>query len=165
MNTGQMMITIGAIMLLTLVIVRVNNGFLSTDSVLMRSKFGVLAVSLATSMIEEANGKAFDHNTDTTSVSAITQLTSTLGPETGETYSTFNDFDDYHNYLRYTATDSTIVSAPFKIYCRVNYINPSDPDDSSATRTWHKKIYVEVSSPNMEDTIKMSSVFSYWFFR
>ncbi|OGU34246.1 MAG: hypothetical protein A2068_04875 [Ignavibacteria bacterium GWB2_35_6b] len=165
MNTGQMMITIGAIMLLTLVIMRVNNGFLSTDEVLMRSKFGVLAVSLATSMIEEANGKAFDNNTDTTSVSTITQLTNTLGPESGETYLTFNDFDDFNNYLRYTATDSTIKSAPFKIFCRVNYINPGSPSDSTATRTWHKKISVEVSSPNMEDTIKMSSVFSYWYFR
>jgi len=165
MNTGQMMITIGAIMLLTLVIMRVNNGFLSTDEVLMRSKFGVLAVSLATSMIEEANGKAFDNNTDTTSVSSTTQLTNSLGPESGETYADFNDFDDYDNYIRYTIADSTIVSAPFKIVCRVNYINPADPDDSTNTRTWHKKIFVEVSSPNMEDTVKMSSVFSYWYFR
>lgn len=165
MNTGQMMITIGAIMLLTLVIIRVNNGFLSTDEVLMRSKFGVLAVSLATSMVEEANGKAFDHNTDTTSVSSTTELSNTLGPESGEAYSAYNDFDDFNDYTRYTITDSTIVSAPFKIYCRVNYINTSAPDDSTNTRTWHKKISVEVSSPNMEDTVRMSSVFSYWYFR
>ena len=165
MNTGQMMITIGAIMLLTLVIIRVNNGFLSTDEVLMRSKFGVLAVSLATSMIEEANGKAFDNNTDTTSVTSTTQLTNSLGPASGEQYSSFNDVDDFNNYTRYTITDSTIKSAPFKIYCRVNYVNPSAPKDSTNTRTWHKKISVEVSSPNMEDTIKMSSIFSYWYFR
>lgn len=165
MNTGQMMITIGAIMLLTLVILRVNNGFLSTDEVLMRSKFGVLAVSLATSMIEEANGKAFDHNTDTTSVSSTTDLTNTLGPESGESYPDFNDFDDYDNFIRYTQDDTTIVSAPFQIICRVNYINPANPDDSTNTRTWHKKIYVEVSSPYMEDTIRMSSIFSYWYFR
>ncbi len=69
MNTGQMMLTIGALILLSLVVLRVNNGFLNTNSVLIDSKLGVLATSVATSIIEEATGKAFDEKTDGASVS------------------------------------------------------------------------------------------------
>jgi len=39
MNTDQMMITIAAIMLLSLVILKENNGFLSTNSVLIYVDF------------------------------------------------------------------------------------------------------------------------------
>ena len=167
MNTGQMLITIGAMMLLSLVLLRVNNNFLSTSTVLFESKFGVLAVSLATSVIEEANSKAFDHNTDTNSVADLTELTpsASLGPEGTEVYETFNDFDDFDGYHRNTASDTTIISAEFDIDCVVDYINPSNPDATTTNRTWHKKITVTVTSPSMQDTVRMSSIYSYWYFR
>ena len=73
-----MLITVGAMILLSLVILRVNNGFLYTETALMETKFNVLAVSLATSMIEEATSKAFDKNTDTASVSSTSLLSKSL---------------------------------------------------------------------------------------
>lgn len=162
MGMGQTLITVGAIMLLSLVILRVNNNFLSTNTVLLTSKFGVLGVSLATSYIEEANGKAFDQNTDTTTVSATSQL-STCGPETGEVYPNFNDFDDYDGL---SIIDSTMPTAHFKIDCLVDYINTSNPDLPVSQKTWHKRILVTITSPSMpEDTVRMSSIFSYWYFR
>ncbi len=103
MNTGQMMITLGAMMLLGTIILKVNAGFLNTNNVLLDSKFGVLAVSIATSVIEEATGKAFDAKTDTNSVNNLTDLTTSasLGHGPGEVYPYFNDFDDY-NGLTYS---------------------------------------------------------------
>lgn len=168
MGTGQMMITMGALMLLALVVLRVNNGFFNTSSVLLDSKLGVLATSVATSVIEEATGKAFDHNTDSTSVADLTKLSSTLGPETGETRSTFNDFDDFDGY---SAIDTTMPAADFTVDCVVDYVNDTNLDGKTSTRTWHKKITVFVSSPSMlgdddvPDTIAMSAVYSYWYFR
>lgn len=162
MGMGQTLITVGAIMLLSLVILRVNNNFLSTNTVLLTSKFGVLGVSLATSIIEEANGKAFDQNTDTTTVTATNQL-STIGPESGEVYPNFNDFDDFDGL---SIVDSTMPTAKFKIDCEVDYINTTNPDVPVAIKTWHKRIFVTITSPSMpEDTVRMSSIFSYWFFR
>lgn len=161
MNTGQMLITMAALMLLSLVVLRVNNGFLSTNTVMMESKFGVLGVSLATSMIEEANGKAFDQNTDSNTVTS-TSLLSSLGPESGEVYPNFNDFDDFNGLVK---TDSTLPSAVFKIACEVNYINPATPEVASGSKTWHKKITVTVTSESMEDTVKMSTIYSYFYFR
>ncbi|MCZ7602344.1 MAG: hypothetical protein QY331_14830 [Melioribacteraceae bacterium] len=161
MNTGQMLITIAALMLLTLVILRVNNNFLSTNTILMENKFGVLAVSLATSILEEAKGKAFDHNTDTNTVTSSNQL-STIGPESGEVYPNFNDFDDFNGFSK---IDSTLPSAPFKIECEVHYINPSNPNLTTGSKTWHKRMNVTVSSDFMQDTIRLTSIYSYFFFR
>lgn len=161
MNMGQMMLTLGAMVLLGLVILRVNNGFLSTGVVLDQSKYEVLAVSLATSMIEEASGKAFDQNTDTSTVASVASL-SNIGKESGEVYPHFNDFDDYNGLVK---VDNTMPSASFTILCSVCYVNPANPDQTSGTKTWHKKMTVAVSSPLMADTVRMSSIYSYFYFR
>ncbi len=168
MNTSQMLITLGALVLLSLVILRVNRSFLTTDSVLLDSKIGVLAVSIATSVLEEANGKAFDENTDTTSIDDVNLLSATLGPEAGETYPNFDDFDDYNGL---TKIDSTNPIATFTVNCEVSYVQPSNLDANATNKTWHKKLTVYVTSPSMlghddkQDTLKMSTVYSYWYFR
>ncbi|MCU7496885.1 MAG: hypothetical protein HF314_10320 [Ignavibacteria bacterium] len=150
--------------LLSLLVLRMNTTFLSTGDVMYNTKYGVLAVSLGTSMIEEANSKSFDCNTDTNSVYTLAAITDpvSLGPEPGENFITFNDFDDFNNYEK---VDSTMPSAVFKIRCKVGYINPSNPDVFVSQKTWHKKILVTVTSSSMQDTVRLSSVFSYWFFR
>ncbi len=164
MNTGQMLLTLGAIILLSVLTLRLNNNNLQTEKVLLNTKFGVLATSLATSTIEEANSKAFDVATEDTMVTSTSQLTSPsgLGPKSGETYPNFNDFDDFDGFVR---IDSTMPSAVFKIEATVAYVNPSNPDSTVSTQTWHKKITVSVSSPLMKDTVRLSSIFSYWYFR
>ncbi|MCG6913762.1 hypothetical protein LJE86_07575, partial [bacterium BMS3Abin03] len=60
MNTGQSLLTIGALLILSLTVLRVNNSILVTDNILQDSKLGVLATSVATSLMEEASKKAFD---------------------------------------------------------------------------------------------------------
>lgn len=167
MNTGQMLITIGAIILLALVILRVNTNFFHTSSVMLDTKFGVMAVSLGTSIIEEASSKAFDAVTDTNSVSTTSSLTSAwgLGPKVGEVYPYFNDFDDFDGFVKTTAGDSTFQSAIFNAVCTVNYVNPTAPDVPVSYQTWHKKLTVVITSPSMSDTVTLSSIFSYWYFR
>lgn len=141
-----------------------NTTFMSTGDVMYNTKYGVLAVSLGTSMIEEANSKSFDCNTDTNYVSTLDSVTAVtdLGPEAGETFSNFNDFDDFNNYEK---IDTTMPSAKFKIQCKVGYVDPGNPDVFVNKKTWHKLIKVTVTSPSMQDTVRLSSVFSYWFFR
>jgi hypothetical protein len=168
MNTGQMLITVGAILLLSLVIMRVNTSFLTTNTIMSDSKYGLLGVSFASSKIEEAISKAFDKATiDNQIVTDSTLFTKStlLGPESGEVYPYFDDFDDYDGYVDSTSADSTVKSDVFYISCKVDYVKTSNLDGISTTQTWHKKITVIVRSKTMEGTIKMSSVFSYWYFR
>ena len=162
MNTGQMIMTLGAMMLLAAIMLRVNTANLTNESIRDETQYGVLATSIATSIIEEAQSKAFDEKTDTMNVTALTQLTSVLGPESGETEATFDDFDDYHGF---TKRDSTMRSAIFDISCAVVYVTPDNINGSTSNRTWNKKIVVTITRPFSADTFKTASVFSYWYFR
>jgi MSHA pilin protein MshD len=163
MNTGQSLLSIGALLLLSLTVLRVNNSILATDETLQDSKLGVLAVSLATSVIEEASKKAFDAITADGAITDLSALTSpySLGPGAGETPETFNDFDDYNGYTKH----DTINTIDYTIACQVNYISPDNVDGIIMERTWHKKINVILTSSLMNDTLNFSSVYSYWHFR
>lgn len=165
MNSGQMLLSIGALLLLSLTVLRVNNTILQTDSVMMDSKFGILATSIATSFIEKASKKAFDANTFEDAVSTLSELTpaSGLGPASGETTpETFNDFDDFNGY---TEQITNLPSAIFDVSCTVCYTNPTNPDGKLTTQSWNKRMTVKVSSPSSQDTIKLSTIYSYWHFR
>ena len=143
---------------------------MNTSSVLYNTKFGVLAVSLGTSIIEEANGKAFDLAVSEDAITDINLLTApqSLGAASGEVYPNFNDFDDFNGF---TKTVTNMPSAEFKILCSVKYVSEANPSIVSSVRTWHKRIDVSVTSESMknanneQDTIKLSSVYSYWYFR
>lgn len=177
MNTGQMMLTVAAIFLLTLVILRVTSNLLTTDNVMNNSKVSLMAVSLATSLMEEATGKAFDKNTDNGVVISTADLTpvASLGSETGEIYPNFNDFDDYNFFLTIPKIDSIDVAQDkyliFQIFCKVNYVSDSNPMGTSSTPTWHKRLSIKVTSNAMrdeaigrQDTVRISTIFSYWYF-
>ena len=72
MNTGQMLLTIGAMLLLSTLVLKVNTTNMTTDSVRAEAQYGVLATSIITSFMEEAKGLAFDSVTDSNSSSIMT---------------------------------------------------------------------------------------------
>ncbi len=169
MNGGQMMITIGALMLLSIVILRVNSGNLNTHEVLIDSKVQILATSLANSIIEEAFTKEFDEYNVNYPAELLSNLTSVsdLGKDAGESYPNFDDMDDFnglHIFKNIAGADN------YEISSSVEYVNSANPEVASSIRTWDKKITVKVTSKGMlnrngvQDTIKMSSVRSYWYF-
>lgn len=176
MNTGQMLITIGAITLLSLVILRVSSTLLFTNDVLDRSKIGLLAVSMATSIIEEVNSKAFDENTISGSVSSTNGLSAVLRPEPHEMYPDFDDIDDYNEFVLAPKIDTVVISdAAYIVFytnCAIDYVQEGDPEATSVQRTWDKRFVVKVTSPAMlnedtgkQDTIALKTLFSYWYFR
>ena len=171
MGTGQTMITLFAMVLLSFLILRVNSLFLQTNTTLYTTKFDVLAFSIAQSMIQEIEANSFDQNTVSAAVTNTSGLSTILGPESGETFATYNDVDDYNNYTR---TVSNLPSAVFYIKCKVDYVTSAAPDVATSTPTWNKRITVYVTSPSMmisstdvtkADTVKISQVFSYWTFK
>jgi hypothetical protein len=184
MGTGQTMLTMAAMVLLSFLILRVNNVFLQTTTTLNTSKFDVLAHSLAQSMIQEIEANAFDENTVSAVVSATSGLSTVLGPDGSEVYPNFDDIDDYNNFTKIDTVpkNSGVV---FNIKCKVDYVTSAAPDVATATPTWNKRITVYVTSPFMiqnaltnqyytkvksttpiiQDTVKLSQVFSYWIFK
>jgi len=178
MNTGQMLLSLGALIFLSTIVLRFNRAVLTSDEVMYNSKFNVLAASLCTSLIEEARGKAFDQETDSAAVTKVDQLSTTLGPDFGETYETFNDFDDFNDFGEtyetfndfddfngFVKVDSTMPSAVFYVTSKVTYVEANNILNILTKRSWHKMITVTVMSSSMKDPVQMSSTFSYWYFR
>lgn len=178
MTTGQSLMSIGALLLLSITVLRVNNTILYSDSVMYDSKYAIMANSIATSIIEKAsrirpNGQSmhFDENTILNQLTDSTQLTqyTSLGKETGETNEDqFDDFDDYNGY---TQQDNHYGSVTFYSKCEVCYVMPNNPDVKLNKTSWHKKLSVAVTWRQNErpvgfvtDTVRQSTIFSYWWY-
>jgi len=164
MNTGQMLLTIGAVILLGMTVITVNSTFSQHGMVLEKTEVGVYATSLATSLIQEATGRAFDENTVDTVANSTTDFTlpGNIGPETGEVYPAFDDFDDYDGLVRTVDVQGTDI---FTVWSTVRYVADNNPNSTSTNRTYHKRIDIAVAGSSSADTIRMSSIYSYWSFR
>ena len=183
MGSGQMLLTLGAMMLLGIIILTANSTMLDNEQVVMDSEFGVAAISLATSLVEEVQGKVFDAAGADSGITSLSKLTpvGSLGPSMIEQYRTtdttkadFNDVDDFNNFwIEYVAdtTRSRIATyrgeargfrADYFIKARVYYVDKSNPDGISSFPTWHKKVVITVTSPSSRDTLRFPTIVSYW---
>jgi len=190
MNTGQMMLTIAALILLGTTVFTVNSNNLQHGTILRQTELGIYAVSLATSVIQRASGMSFDEKTignnsvPTSILPAAGVLSTVLGIESGAANITgpaeianndtsFDDFDDYNNFMK----DSSITGVEtFHISAKVYYVNQSKPYSLSGTPTWLKQMNIMVnntisrkvfegiaSDPDKgTDTVKMSYIFSFY---
>ena len=102
MNSGNQLLSIAAIFLLQLLIMNANKHTIEKMLIKNANTSVIAASSVAQSMIEEIQNKAFDENTVSKSVLNDADLTdlSILGPDTGEFNNTqFDDIDDYNGYV------------------------------------------------------------------
>lgn len=159
MSNIQTFLTLGAMIFLTMTSFRFNTVILENSTIEMENKVMLTAFSLADDMIEEIKVRAFDQATIKFPTASLGNLTTTdnLGPETGETYPNFNDIDDFNGYTKY-------VTAPhaedYYVTTKVQYVNETNPDQVSSSRTYYKKVTVTVSSPYMRNAINLSYIFS-----
>jgi hypothetical protein len=168
MNTGQTMLAMGAMMLLSFIVLRFNSIHLTSAQASYNSKFGIVATSLANSLIEEAKDRAFDAKAldSTITITSASDFSTTLGKEIGEIYPDFNDFDDYDNlfYIDSLSLKNPQTGLPtkFEIRSTVEYVSDATPWIKSMVKTYHKKIVVSVFSSAMMDTVQLGTVFSFW---
>ncbi len=159
MNTGHSFLSIGALLLFSLVSLNFNSSVLSNTTVEVENKVYLTAFSLADDLIEEIKQKAFDASTldfPTTDPSTLTGAYS-LGHGGWETYPDYNDIDDYNGFVQ-------SVSAPhaegYEITCVVQYVDGDDPDQIVSTQTFYKKVTVTVDSPYLRSPIQLSHIFT-----
>ena len=164
MGTGQTLLTIIAMMMLSRMAISVNRSNSGGGSSVEMAAYRITAVSIGTSLIEEATGLAFDSKSDTVGISTPTNFTApgSLGPD-GAIYPHYNDFDDFNCFSHW---DTLPGSAIFHDTANVDYVTISGNVIShSASQTYNKRIIVKVSSKWMKDTLTFTTVDSYWFFR
>jgi hypothetical protein len=153
------MLTMGAMMLVSLSSLRFNSIMLQNSTIETENKVYLTAFSLADDMIEEIKNKSFDEATllyPTTATAVLTKSDS-LGHEPGEVYSNFDDIDDYNNY-------SKLISAPhaedYTVSCKVFYVDANNQDNKITTQSFYKKVTVTVSSPFLRNSVNLSYVFT-----
>ncbi len=159
MSSVQSMLTIAALVFLSMISLQFNRTALNTQTAEIENKIYLTAFSLADDMIEEIKVKGFDETTVPFPTNVTTNLTSlaNFGPDVGESYGNFDDVDDYNGYNK-------LVSAPhaedYYVAVAVKYVEEDDPDDDSSVQTFYKKVTVTVSSPYAGNPIKLSFIFT-----
>lgn len=172
MGLGQMMMSVLAMGMLATVMLTVNTNTQDSNNAVQMSQYRIMAASLATSTIQRATGLAFDENTVSSNVTAVTGLSTYLGVDGAEVdtlENTFDDFDDYNGFHKWVKGDSVFFrSADFYVWSTVDYVTISGNTvvtSPMAARTYSKRIIVYVASPYMTDTLNASTIYSYWYFR
>jgi hypothetical protein len=160
MSNIQSILAIGSIFLLSLASLSFNGALLQSNTAEIENKVYLTAFSLADDMIEEIKGKAYDENTITfpTVNRATLTPTASLGKDAGETYPYFDDVDDYNNFAR----DADAPHAEkYHIAVKVYYVSETDPNVTSSTQTFDKRVDVTVSSPYLNHNVLLSFVFTH----
>jgi hydroxymethylpyrimidine pyrophosphatase-like HAD family hydrolase len=155
MNTGQSFMSIGAIILLSLVSLSFNSAVLQNTTLETENKVYLTAFSLADDLIEEIKQKAFDEKTIDFQAINVNQLTYPPNKESGEVWPYFDDIDDYNNYAK-------PVSLPhaegYTVSCIVNYSTANG--DDIFVRSFYKKVIIKVTSDYMSSPLYLKYVFS-----
>lgn len=187
MGTAQMLMVVIAMFLLGIIIFSANSTMAENDIVVKDSEFGVAAISLATSLIEEVEGKVFDEAATDSGVTSLTKLTQPayLGPDVNESYrppdttmADFDDLDDFNGFsIEYVSDttrprvatyrgDSRGFRADYMVKAKVVYVTAgggvADLNSYSTSPTWNKKLIVTVTSPSSRDTLVFPTIISYW---
>jgi hypothetical protein len=160
MNSNvQSMLSLGALMIFSLISLRFDSAVLQNTEVEVENKVYLTAFSLADDLLEEIKQRAFDEKTvvfKAITPSALTPSAS-LGKESGESWPNFNDIDDYNNY-------SKPVSLPhaenYTITSQISYVQANNQDLVSYTPTYFKRVEIFVNSPYLSHQLKLSYIFT-----
>ena len=154
MSGVQMMLVLGAITLLSLLVLNLNGSLLSSDDQMAQAEYTMAATSVGQMMLAKIASKEFDAATVTDQFADPSTFTSPsgLGHAPGEIYPNFNDVDDFH---RFTTAVSTPRAGVFNVACLVDYVQPDNPDVPASVQTRTKRVRVAISSPFLAQPVRL----------
>lgn len=171
MSTGQMAMTIGAFMLLGILMMNFRTNVFESEDILDTNTYVQTSVSIGRSLLEEISQREFDLQTKTKLVVRVDELTSSLGPASTEKYPFFNDIDDFHkSVFTSPAAGATVTNTTpaclwntegYTVAVTVRYVDPENPDIYSATQTWAKRVDLVISNKFSKDTVRMNYLATY----
>jgi hypothetical protein len=156
MGGVQMMLVLGAMTLLSILVLTMNRAKLFSDEQMSQAEYVMAATAVGQTLINDISTKAFDAATAADDYAEVSSFTSPggLGHGSWESYPNFNDVDDYNRL-------STVVSTPragdFRVGCRVTYVNPAQPNTPVNYRTRTKRIVVTMQSMFLENPVTLIS--------
>lgn len=164
MNSGQMMLGILAMGLVTMIVLNFNKGSLNTQDSLIYNKEFILASTIANSMLDEISSKEYDEEiVKGNTIYSANDFSSNLKAD-GEVYPNFDDLDDYNKFSK---TDTIPQMGVFSVFVEVDYY--TDALVKTSVRTYNKNVTIKVTSDalvnfytNKQDTLVISSLLSQW---
>lgn len=177
MNSGQMLLTLGALILISLTILGFNRNVAQIDDSLNYDRFRLEALSILSSHIEETSQYFFDEvTTDTTTEKTLSNFTApnNLGYDADDA-GVADDIDDLDGQV---IADTGRSTAVYSLRYTVDYVELSGTSiATSSSREYNKRITIQiwdtydppligrtVNGVVVNDTLELSTVISYWFF-
>jgi hypothetical protein len=173
MNTGQVLLVIGALTLLSIVALSVNSLIVSKTTSILQAEAYLAATTIGQSMLDEIMVARFDSAVlgaqkvfpgqaakFTPVVRFGPEFSGTYGnertlvaipenPDTITSYASsryYDDIDDYHGYKRYYYSQSL---GAFTVTDSIFYWTDTGGDTTTNAQTFFKKILVTVRHPNL----------------
>lgn len=148
MNTGQMLMVLGAVILFSLLLPSINGTILYNDKSMTTTKVQVNAMAIAQKYLTEAHTKLYDklmYSPPDSIDSTMFTPTDSLGADPGETNpSQYNDVDDYNSL---SIDDSTTMpTVKFHVTGDVIYVVGASPTQQSQVQTYVKRVRITVTS-------------------
>jgi FlaG/FlaF family flagellin (archaellin) len=173
MSTGQVILTVGAFVLLSTILVSFYGLVADSDKTIDTTQGDITEVALAISFQEIIQGMAFDEATVDSMRVQVTDLSSTLGPdnpppagEPNETnLETFDDIDDFNGYEIDQVNPGGVLGT-YRTHFTVFYVNPDNINQVAAGKTFVKRVDMKLwrVTPPGQDTLKTSFVVGYFHF-
>lgn len=172
MGANQLLLIVGALVLLITVQLSINSTIIRAYEYSLDGEATIDAVSIGQAMIDEINTKSFDEATVAApkyTVSALTAPASLGRDGSGENVildsgavflskTLFDDIDDYNGYTR-RVKSSTLDF--YTVRDSVYYVTEADLTVPSTTQTFYKRIEVVVTNANLLFPVKMTSLYAY----
>jgi len=161
MNGSQMMLSIGAMIFLSMLIINVHSSTIDKMIILYSNEAVIEATGIAQAVFEEIQTKAFDENTVSDAAKERNLLTplGSLGKDSSEVV--YTDFDDIDDYNGLSITDTANVMGQFNLAVWVYYVDETSPYDSSGIRTYIKRVDISISNESLPTTLSFKKLISY----
>ncbi len=161
MHSGQNFLVIGSIVLFSMLIISFYQGENYRTATTIYSDALLSSSGIGQSLLSEILMRKFDENTINDTLETPSELTTSgsLGTDSGE--SAVISYDDVDDFDGYTQIDSLSILEAFTTNVEVYYVNPSQPDVKTSTRTFYKRIDIGISNSYLTDTTKFYYIISY----
>jgi len=157
MSSGQMIMALGALMLLSMLALSLNSIMLDGNRTMMESELYIGATSVAQSFIEHAAVLRFDEEEgghDPSTFPGTFTYSGSLGPD-GEIYPNFDDVDDFNDYAASVATNRVTYDVAITVvYCKSS-------GTETANRTYFKKMEITAGCPFIPTDVVVTRIFAY----
>jgi len=161
MTGNQMMLSIVAMIFLSMLVLNVHSSTTDKLIILYSNESVIEATGIVQAIFEEIQTKAFDEATTTAAAKERDLLTPALSLGKDDTEALYNDFDDIDDYDNYTLTDTANVMGTFNLAVLVRYAEETAPYDTTNSRTYMKRVDISISNESLPTTLTFNKLISY----